>query len=68
MRSVSGGKSGPARSTSVGREIEQRGTVQRNARNHLRLIDVLALPGDVAMIETGQGAHRAIHAAGIVHV
>ena len=68
MRPVARRVAPPARAATVHCEVQQRWPDKRHAGHHLRQVDVLTFPRDVAMIQAGQGANRAVHAAGIVHV
>ena len=68
VRTVARRKASPPRPAPVHREIQQRRTVERNARHHLRQVDMLAAPRHVAMVEAGERTHRPVHAAGIIHV
>src|ERR1700733_4870781 len=68
VRAVARRKARPTRPSSVHREVQKRRTVERDARYHLRQIDVLASPRHVAMVEAGEGTHRTVHTAGVVHI
>src|SRR5262249_30249379 len=57
---IAGGKTGTARRSPVGGEVQERWTVEGNTRHHLRLINMLALARHVAMIQTGKGTHRTV--------
>ena len=52
VRAIAGGIAGAARPPPVHREVQQSRAVERNARHHLRLVDMLALPRHVAVVET----------------
>ena len=68
MRAVARRKPRPTRPSCVHREVQKRRTIERNARYHLRQIDVLASSRHVAMVKAGEGTHRPVHATGVVHI
>src|SRR5262245_17032934 len=68
MRSVARRIAGPARPAPIHREVKQCWTIKRYARHHLGQIDVLTFTRHVAMVKAGEGAHCAVHAAGIIHI
>ena len=53
VRPVAGREPGSPGATAVYGKVQQCRTVQRNARYHLRLVDMLSLSGPVAMIQAG---------------
>ena len=67
VRRLPGGKPARLHAAAVDREVEQGRAGERHG-GHLRQIDVLALAGAFAVIEAGEDAHGAVHAAGVVHV
>src|SRR5262249_62009110 len=68
VRAVAQREARAASALALDREVEQGGTVERHARDHLRLIDVLALAGAIAVGQAGERTNGPVHAAGVVHV
>ena len=56
-----------ARRPPVDGEVQESRPGEGNAGNHLCLVNMLALPCHVAVVETREYTHRPVHSAGIVH-